>query len=86
MTDPVTVIPEDDPQPSPGLKLFVSDVRYCWKWLSTWLLGLAAMAPMALEFVPQLKDVLSPRAEHGLYSLLALLAFIARITKQPTKG
>ena len=70
---------------SPELKLFVANVRYCYKWFSTWVIGLAALAPMLLAMVPALHGVLSPSAEHYLETILAVLAFIARIANQAPK-
>ena len=75
----------DPVAPSPRLKLFVADVQYCYKWLSTWVIGVAALAPMLLEMVPALHGVLSPSAEHYLETVLALLAFVARIANQAPK-
>ena len=75
--------------------LFVSGLRDCWKWASTWFTALAAAAPIAYEFLSDptctaplyhagcVQLLLSPSAFRYLESGLVLLIFLARIKRQP---
>ena len=61
----------------------VANVKDCWKWASTWLIALAAAAPMLYENVGQLQALISPSVYHYIQSALVMLVFVGRIKKQP---
>jgi hypothetical protein len=71
-------------EPSKDVRIFVANVEFFYKWLSTWLLGICALAPVAMAFVPTLQGVIPPNWERAIYSGLAVLTFVARIAHQET--
>ena len=79
----IEAMPPDTPW---WAKLLVYNVRNFYKWTSTWVIAVAAAAPMALEFLPQLQGKIPTSWEHYLETGLAILAFVARIANQPTKA
>ena len=60
----------------------VANWKDAWKWLSTWLIAIAAAAPMLYENLGPLKDAISPTVCHYAQSLLVVLIFLGRIKKQ----
>lgn len=61
---------------------FVANVKAFYKWLSTWLIAVAAAAPLLYENLPELQKELSPTLYHYLQTALVLSIFLARIKRQ----
>lgn len=60
----------------------VDDWRRMWKWLSVQIMALIVAAQGLLEFMPSVKEYISPSLWHGAMAFLAALAIIARIVNQ----
>ena len=78
-----TDLPADAPW---WAKYLVANAGNWWRWASTWILAAAVAAPEAYEALPQLQQYVPPAVFHHLEAVLAILAFIGRLAKQPPKG
>lgn len=74
-----TDIPTDAPW---WARWFVANVTECWKWLSTWLIAIAAAAPLLYENVAQVKEWVSPTIYSYIQAGLVLLIFFGRVKRQ----
>lgn len=66
----------------------VRDWRRAWRWLSVQIMVLIAAAQGLLEFLPTIKEFISPSVWHWSMFGLAMLAIIGRLinqTNQPSK-
>ena len=74
----------DDPlQEAPWyFRWLVSNVRDCWKWISTWFAGVIVIAPMVFEYVPEASEYLTQTQRHYLISALGLMTILGRIVNQ----
>ena len=74
---------DDFPDGTPWwAKMFVSNVRDIWKWISTWFAGAIVLAPMVFEYVPEASEYLTQTQRHYLISVLGLLTILGRIVNQ----
>ena len=76
---PKSALPPDAPW---WAKWLVANAGDWWKWLSTWLIGVAAAAPMLYEVLPELQNQLSPTASRYVQTVLVLLIFAGRVKRQ----
>ena len=60
----------------------VDDWREFYKWFSTWLIGLAASAPIAYAMLPTLQEQIGPKLYGAIQTALVLLIFVGRVTAQ----
>ena len=60
----------------------VPDWRKAWKWFSVQILVLIAAAQGLLEFMPSVKDFITPSIWHGAMVGLAVLAIVGRLINQ----
>lgn len=69
------------PEGSPWwARWLVDNWKSAYKWASTWFLALLAAVPLIQEALPSLQ--LEHRWDHALTTLLAILAIVARVTRQ----
>ena len=60
----------------------VDNWREFYTWFSTWLIGLAASAPIAYAMLPDLQAYLGPKLYGAIQTALVLLIFVGRVTSQ----
>lgn len=64
----------------------VAEWRDCWRWLSTYLIGAAALAPVAYEQIGALKDAMPPQVFHWIETGLVALIFFQNVRKKTNGG
>lgn len=72
-------IPPDAPW---WARWLVAEWRDAWRWLSTWLIGAAACAPIAYEQIGTLRDSLPPHLFHWIETGLVVLIFLQNIKRK----
>jgi len=65
--------------------MLVEGWQKCYQWWSVRLAALIVIAPELYEFVPTMKDYISPSLLHHIMGALALLVIVGRIASQPGK-
>jgi ABC-type transport system involved in cytochrome c biogenesis permease subunit len=60
----------------------VDDVKFAWRWFSTWLIAASGGLLTAYETFPQLQAYIPEKWFHMVMGVMLVLIFIGRIVKQ----
>lgn len=72
------------PQDAPWwARWLAAEWRDAWRWLSTWLIAAAAVAPMAYENLSVLQNNLPPNIFHWIETGIVCLIFFQNIRRKP---
>ena len=72
-----------DPAPSPWLRQFFSNLRYCYQHASVWVMSAEGLSAAVMEWLPLVAGVLSQSAQHYIFIAFSVLGIIARNLPQP---
>lgn len=81
---PAVVDDGDMPKDAPWwARWLAAEWRNAGRWLSTYLIGAAAAAPIAYDQIETLKAFIPPNAFHYIETGLVLLIFLNNIRRKP---